>query len=60
LLSAQKWEELFRLAGFKDVKHQTIPDPTPNPATHTGRWFRDARQLAEFRAMGAPLIHGRK
>jgi hypothetical protein len=42
------------------VKHQTIADPTPNPATHTGRWFRDAKQLAEFRAVGALLIHGRK
>src|ERR1700729_1027579 len=42
------------------MKHQTIPDPTPNPATYTGRWFRGAKQLAEFRAMGALLIHGKK
>ena len=42
------------------MNHQPIPDPTPNPATYTGRWFRDAKQLAEFRAMGALLIHGRK
>jgi hypothetical protein len=50
----------FRLAGFKDVKHQTIPDPTPNPTSYTGRWFRDAKQLADFRAMEALLVHGRK
>jgi hypothetical protein len=42
------------------MKHQTIPDPAPNPETYTGRWFRDAKQLATFRAMGALLIHGKK
>jgi hypothetical protein len=51
---------LFRDAGFKNVAHQLIPDPTPNPATYTGRWFRDAKELAAFRAIGALLVHGTK
>ena len=60
LLSAEEWAQLFRDAGFHDVAHRLIPDPTPNPAVYTGRWFRDAKQLAEFRAIGALLIHGTK
>jgi len=58
LLSAAEWEELFRGAGFSAVSHANIPDPTPNPEVYTGRWFRDAAQLAAFRAIGALLVTG--
>lgn len=60
LLSAGEWAALFRAAGFKDVAHQRISDPTPIPEEYNGRWFRDAKQLAEFRANGALLVHGRR
>jgi len=60
LLSAEEWEQLFRDARFSDVAHRLIPDPTPNPEVYTGRWFRDAKQLAEFRAIGALLVYGMK
>ena len=52
LLSAGEWEALFRDAGFTDVAHRQIPDPTPAPESYTGRWFRDAAQLRAFRAGG--------
>jgi SAM-dependent methyltransferase len=60
LLSADEWAALFRDAGFANVAHQRIPDPTPNPEVYTGRWFRDAKQLADFRREGALLVHGTK
>jgi SAM-dependent methyltransferase len=60
LLSAEEWAALFRAAGFHDVAHRLIPDSTPTPATYTGRWFRDAAQLAAFRKIGALLIHSSK
>ncbi len=60
LLSAEEWGNLFRAAGFANVAHCRIVDPTPAPETYTGRWFRDAAQLAAFRAEGALLIHGTK
>ena len=60
LLSAEEWKKLFRDAGFKDVSHRLIPDPTPNPEVYNGRWFRDAKELAEFRAIGALLVYGTK
>lgn len=60
LLSADEWKKMFRDAGFADVAHRLIPDPTPNPDVYTGRWFRDAKELADFRAIGALLVYGSK
>ena len=60
LLSAEDWAGLFRDAGFTEVAHARIPDPTPAPEVYTGRWFRDAAQLRAFREIGALLVHGSK
>jgi arsenite methyltransferase len=60
LFWADEWAGLFREAGFEAVAHQRIPDSTPAPQTYTGRWFRDANQLADFRREGALLVHGLK
>ena len=60
LFSAEEWAALFRDAGFTDVAHARISDPTPVPEVYTGRWFRDDAQLRAFREIGALLIHGTK
>lgn len=60
LLSAAEWTELFRAAGFADVSHKRIADPSPSPETYTGRWFRDATQLRAFKAEGALLVRAGK
>jgi SAM-dependent methyltransferase len=60
LLDAGEWAALFRDAGFSDVAHRRIPDPTPVPEFYTGRWFRDAAQLRAFREEGALLVQGSK
>ncbi|HUK31076.1 MAG TPA: methyltransferase domain-containing protein [Candidatus Acidoferrum sp.] len=60
LLSAEEWAALFRDAGFFDVAHERIVDPTPAPEVYTGRWFRDAAELAAFRREGALLVRGKK
>jgi ubiquinone/menaquinone biosynthesis C-methylase UbiE len=60
LLSAAEWEALFEDAGFTNIAHRQIPDPTPAPESYTDRWFQDAAQLRAFRQIGALLIHGTK
>jgi arsenite methyltransferase len=60
LLSAAEWEALFEDAGFTNVAHRQIPDPTPAPESYSGRWFQDAEQLRAFRQIGALLVHGTK
>ena len=58
LFSAAEWEALFKDAGFREIGHRQIPDPTPAPASYSGRWFKDAAQLREFRQIGALLVYG--
>lgn len=60
LLSGDEWAALFCNAGFNEVSHGRIVDPTPAPESYTGRWFRDAAELAAFRHEGALLIRGTK
>jgi SAM-dependent methyltransferase len=60
LLSAAEWQEHFRAAGFRDVHHHCIPDPSPTPEVYTGRWFRDAAQMQRFKTVGALLVTGVK
>jgi SAM-dependent methyltransferase len=60
LLSADEWAGHLRDAGFRDVTHERIVDPSPAPEAYTGRWFCDAAQLRAFKAEGALLVHGTK
>ena len=60
LLAAEEWAQLYRDVGFTEVAHRRVPDDTPVPEVYTGRWFRDAEQLRQFREEGALLVQGRK
>jgi SAM-dependent methyltransferase len=60
LSSAEEWSGLFGEAGFAEIAHERVPDPSPSPETYAGRWFRDAAQLKAFKAEGALLVYGRK
>ena len=60
LLSTDEWAAHLRDAGFRDVAHERIVDPSPTPEVYTGRWFRDAAQLRAFKAEGALLVRGVK
>ena len=60
LLLAEEWAELLRMAGFVNVAHERVVDPSPSPEVYGGRWFRDAAELSAFKAEGALLIYGSK
>jgi len=60
LLSAEEWAEHLRAAGFRNVGHERIVDPSASPEVYTGRWFRDAAHLRAFKAEGALLVRGEK
>ena len=60
LLFAAEWTELFRQAGFHNVANQRIPDRSPTADVYTGRWFRDAEQMRNFKQEGALLLQGAK
>ncbi len=60
LLWAEEWADLFQRAGFTSVEHRRIPDESPTPEVYTGRWFRDAEQMRNFKQEGALLVTGVK
>lgn len=60
LFSTDEWMSFYRGAGFVDVQHRQIPDPTPVPDDYSGRWFRDAEQMRKFHQIGALMVHGTK
>jgi SAM-dependent methyltransferase len=60
LFSADEWAELFRQAGFHNVAYRRIPDRSPTADAYTGRWFRDAEQMRNFKKEGALLLQGAK
>jgi SAM-dependent methyltransferase len=60
LLSAEEWAGLFRDAGFSNIAHERIVDPSPSPEVYTGQWFRDVEQLRAFKAEGALVVRGTK
>lgn len=60
LLSGEEWAAHLGDAGFREVAHERIVDPSPTPEVYTGRWFRDAAHLRAFKAEGALLVYGTK
>jgi hypothetical protein len=37
-----------------------IPDQTPTPETYTGKWFKNAEELRDFKRIGALLLTATK
>jgi ubiquinone/menaquinone biosynthesis C-methylase UbiE len=58
--SATEYLELFKAHGFARVAAHRIPDPSPTPEEYTGKWFRNAQELREFKRIGALLLTGEK
>ena len=54
--SQQEYVELLRSHSFENVEAHRIPDPSPTPEEYTGKWFRNAEELREFKRIGALLL----
>jgi ubiquinone/menaquinone biosynthesis C-methylase UbiE len=58
--SEQEYLELLRDHGYEDARAMRISDLTPTPDPYTGRWFKDAAELRDFKRIGALLLIARK
>jgi ubiquinone/menaquinone biosynthesis C-methylase UbiE len=58
--SEQEYIELLRDHGYEDVRAQRIPDLTPTPEEYSGKWFKNAGELRDFKRIGALLLVARK
>jgi hypothetical protein len=58
--SEQEYVDLLRAHTFEQVQAVRIPDLTPTPAEYSGKWFKSADELRDFKRMGALLLIARK
>ena len=60
VLSEEEYKALLVKHGFRDVQARRIPDRSPTPETYSGKWFRNAEELRDFKRIGALLLIGEK
>jgi len=58
--SAEEYVELMKAHAFEAVEARHIPDLSPSPVEYTGKWFRNAEELRDFKRIGALLLIGTK
>jgi hypothetical protein len=59
-LSEAEYKELLEEHGFKNVEARHIPDNSPTPETYSGKWFKNAEELRDFKSIGALLLIAEK
>jgi ubiquinone/menaquinone biosynthesis C-methylase UbiE len=59
-LSEAEYMALLVKHGFSNVQTRRIPDRSPTPETYSGKWFRNAEELRDFKRIGALLLIGEK
>jgi ubiquinone/menaquinone biosynthesis C-methylase UbiE len=59
-LSEAEYKTLLEKHGFKNVQARRIPDRSPSPETYSGKWFKNAQELKDFKQIGALLLIAEK
>jgi arsenite methyltransferase len=58
--SEQEYVDLLKAHTFEDVRAVRVPDLTPTPEEYSGRWFKNAQELRDFKRIGGLLLIARK
>ncbi len=58
--SEHEYLEMLKSHTFEDVRAVHVPDLTPTPDEYSGRWFKNAEELKDFKRIGALLLIARK
>jgi ubiquinone/menaquinone biosynthesis C-methylase UbiE len=59
-LSEAEYKTLLEKHGFKNVEARRIPDRSPTPEIYSGKWFKNAEELRDFKKIGALLLSAKK
>ena len=59
-LSEAEYVALLQKHGFQAVEARRIPDRSPTPEVYSGKWFKNAQELRDFKCIGALLLMGTK
>jgi ubiquinone/menaquinone biosynthesis C-methylase UbiE len=60
VLSEAEYKILLEKHGFIHVEARRIPDRSPTPETYSGKWFKNAEELRDFKRIGALLLIAEK
>jgi ubiquinone/menaquinone biosynthesis C-methylase UbiE len=55
-LSEAEYKLLLEKHGLKNIEALRVPDRSPTPETYSGKWFKDAEELRDFKRIGALLL----
>ena len=58
--SELEYVDLLKEHAFEEVRAVRIPDLTPTPEEYSGKWFKNAEELRDFKRIGALLLIARK
>jgi ubiquinone/menaquinone biosynthesis C-methylase UbiE len=58
--SEQEYIDMLKRHTFEDIRAVRVPDLTPTPEEYSGRWFANAKELRDFKRIGALLLIARK
>jgi arsenite methyltransferase len=58
--SEQEYVELLKEHAYEEVRAMRIPDLSPTPEEYSGKWFKNAEELRDFKRIGALLLIARK
>lgn len=58
--SEEEYVELLRRHAFENVEARRVPDLTPTPEEYSGKWFKNAAELRDFKRIGALLLMAQK
>lgn len=58
--SEAEYVQLFKAHSFEEVQAFRISDETPTPDEYSGKWFKNAEELRDFKRIGALLLTARK
>ena len=59
-LSEQEYVALLQRHEFINVQARRIPDRSPSPDEYSGKWFKNADELKDFKRIGALLLIAEK
>jgi ubiquinone/menaquinone biosynthesis C-methylase UbiE len=59
-LSEQEYLALLERHGFRHAQARRIPDRSPSPDVYSGKWFKNAEELKDFKRIGALLLMAQK
>ena len=59
-LSEAEYKALLEKHDFSNVQARRVPDRSPTPEIYSGKWFKNAEELRDFKSIGALLLIGEK